>query len=175
MNAPRRALVVIDVQKEYFIGNLPVEYPPVDETLPNIARAMALAVSSTNAASLVDTYKELVNTGTSGTNAALSPAQQKLLEDPADLLALLEKQFYDKPSIESLAWYGSVAEDLAYISVARRATSPVSTAWVKPARATWRKMIAHMRRWSRRCAKATSFPSASSPRATARAWPSCWM
>jgi len=43
MAAPRRALVVIDVQKEYFIGNLPVEYPPVGQTLPNIARAMDAA------------------------------------------------------------------------------------------------------------------------------------
>lgn len=42
--APRRALIVIDVQNEYFAGgNLPIEYPPVAETLPNIARAMDAA------------------------------------------------------------------------------------------------------------------------------------
>lgn len=46
MNTPRRALVVIDVQEEYFIGNLPVEYPPVEQTLPNIARAMDAARAS---------------------------------------------------------------------------------------------------------------------------------
>ncbi|GKS93937.1 cysteine hydrolase family protein [Acidovorax sp. SUPP2825] len=41
---PRRALVVIDVQNEYFAGgNLPIEYPPVADTLPNIARAMDAA------------------------------------------------------------------------------------------------------------------------------------
>ncbi|RKR65612.1 nicotinamidase-related amidase [Acidovorax sp. 94] len=41
---PRRALIVIDVQKEYFAGgNLPIEYPPVADTLPNIARAMDAA------------------------------------------------------------------------------------------------------------------------------------
>lgn len=40
MTAPRRALVVIDVQNEYFTGNLPIEYPSVDISLPNIARAM---------------------------------------------------------------------------------------------------------------------------------------
>ena len=42
--APRRALIVIDVQNEYFAGgNLPIEYPPVADTLPNIARAMDAA------------------------------------------------------------------------------------------------------------------------------------
>ncbi len=41
---PRRALVVIDVQNEYFPGgNLPIEYPPVDRSLPNIVRAMDAA------------------------------------------------------------------------------------------------------------------------------------
>lgn len=41
--APRRALVVIDVQNEYFTGNLLIEYPPVATSLPNIARAMEAA------------------------------------------------------------------------------------------------------------------------------------
>jgi nicotinamidase-related amidase len=42
--APRRALVVIDVQNEYFAGGgLPIEHPPVQQTLPNIARAMDAA------------------------------------------------------------------------------------------------------------------------------------
>ena len=42
--APRRALVVIDVQNEYFEGGgLPIEYPPVEQTLPNITRAMDAA------------------------------------------------------------------------------------------------------------------------------------
>jgi nicotinamidase-related amidase len=40
---PRRALVVIDVQNEYFIGRLPIEYPPVDVSVRNIARAMDAA------------------------------------------------------------------------------------------------------------------------------------
>jgi len=41
---PRRALVVIDVQNEYFEGGgLPIEYPPVEESLPNIAKAMDAA------------------------------------------------------------------------------------------------------------------------------------
>jgi nicotinamidase-related amidase len=39
----RRALIVIDVQNEYFSGNLKIEYPPVDVTLPNITRAMDAA------------------------------------------------------------------------------------------------------------------------------------
>lgn len=41
--SPRRALVVIDVQNEYFSGNLPIEFPPVETSLPNITRAMDAA------------------------------------------------------------------------------------------------------------------------------------
>jgi len=41
--APRRALIVIDVQNEYFSGQLPIEYPPVATSLPNITRAMEAA------------------------------------------------------------------------------------------------------------------------------------
>lgn len=42
--APRRALVVIDVQNEYFPGGgLPIEHPPVERSLPNITRAMDAA------------------------------------------------------------------------------------------------------------------------------------
>lgn len=43
-SAPRRALVVIDVQNEYFEGGgLPIEYPPVENSLPKIAQAMDAA------------------------------------------------------------------------------------------------------------------------------------
>ena len=43
-SSPRRALVVIDVQNEYFEGGgLPIEYPPISDTLPNITRAMDAA------------------------------------------------------------------------------------------------------------------------------------
>src|SRR5688500_1643246 len=41
---PRRALLVIDVQQEYFEGGgLPIEYPPIERTLPNVTRAMDAA------------------------------------------------------------------------------------------------------------------------------------
>lgn len=43
MSAPRRALLVIDVQNEYVTGNLPIEYPPIDQTLPNIGKAIDAA------------------------------------------------------------------------------------------------------------------------------------
>ena len=44
MSSPRRALVVIDVQNEYFEGGgLPIEYPPISDSLPNITRAMDAA------------------------------------------------------------------------------------------------------------------------------------
>lgn len=41
--APRRALILIDVQNEYVTGKLRIEYPPLETSLPNIARAMAAA------------------------------------------------------------------------------------------------------------------------------------
>lgn len=43
MTTPRRALLVIDVQNEYFTGNLLIDYPPVEQSLPNIGRAMDAA------------------------------------------------------------------------------------------------------------------------------------
>jgi nicotinamidase-related amidase len=39
----RRALVVIDVQNDYADGKLPIEYPPVAQSLANIGRAMDAA------------------------------------------------------------------------------------------------------------------------------------
>jgi nicotinamidase-related amidase len=43
MTAPRRALIVIDVQQEYFDGILQVQAPPRDETLANVVRAIEVA------------------------------------------------------------------------------------------------------------------------------------
>jgi nicotinamidase-related amidase len=39
----RRALIVIDVQNEYVTGNLPIEYPPIEQSLANIGQAMDAA------------------------------------------------------------------------------------------------------------------------------------
>jgi nicotinamidase-related amidase len=44
--APRRALIVIDVQNEYVSGRLPIEYPPLSESLPAIAAAMDAATAA---------------------------------------------------------------------------------------------------------------------------------
>ena len=41
--APRRALIVIDVQNEYVTGNLRITYPEVNLSLANIGRAMDAA------------------------------------------------------------------------------------------------------------------------------------
>lgn len=41
--SPRRALIVIDVQNEYVTGNLPIEYPPVQDSLAAIGRAIDAA------------------------------------------------------------------------------------------------------------------------------------
>lgn len=38
MTSPRRALIVIDVQNEYFDGKMRIQYPPREQTLANIAR-----------------------------------------------------------------------------------------------------------------------------------------
>jgi len=43
LTMPRRALIVIDVQNEYIDGNLLIEYPDVNVSLANIARAMDAA------------------------------------------------------------------------------------------------------------------------------------
>jgi len=40
---PRRALLLIDVQNEYVDGNLRIEYPSLDVSLPNIALAIRAA------------------------------------------------------------------------------------------------------------------------------------
>ena len=44
--APRRALIVIDVQNEYFSGGLPIEYPDPQQSLANIGVAMDTARSA---------------------------------------------------------------------------------------------------------------------------------
>lgn len=43
MTQPKRALIVVDVQNEYFTGNLRIEYPDVRVSLPNICAAMDAA------------------------------------------------------------------------------------------------------------------------------------
>ena len=44
MTAQRRALIVVDVQNEYFDGILQIQHPPREATLANITRAMDVAV-----------------------------------------------------------------------------------------------------------------------------------
>ncbi|KMJ53973.1 isochorismatase [Vogesella sp. EB] len=43
MSTPKRALIVIDVQNEYFTGKLGISYPDPAITLPNVGRAMDAA------------------------------------------------------------------------------------------------------------------------------------
>ncbi len=43
MTTPRRALVIIDVQQEYFGGPLEIQYPPHAESLPKITAAIDVA------------------------------------------------------------------------------------------------------------------------------------
>lgn len=44
MSHPRRALVVVDVQQEYFDGPLQIQHPPREESLANVTRAMDIAI-----------------------------------------------------------------------------------------------------------------------------------
>lgn len=39
----KRALIVIDVQREYVDGNLPIAHPPLEQSLPNIKAAVEAA------------------------------------------------------------------------------------------------------------------------------------
>ena len=43
MTTPRRALIVIDVQQEYFEGLLPIQYPPREESVALIREAVNAA------------------------------------------------------------------------------------------------------------------------------------
>ena len=43
---PKRALIVIDVQNEYFDGALPISDPPPGQSLANIGRAMDAATAA---------------------------------------------------------------------------------------------------------------------------------
>lgn len=43
MTAPRRALIVVDVQQEYFTGTLQIQAPPRDTSLANILAALDVA------------------------------------------------------------------------------------------------------------------------------------
>lgn len=46
MSQPRRALVLVDVQNEYFNGPLEIQYPPREESLATILRAIDTAESN---------------------------------------------------------------------------------------------------------------------------------
>ncbi|MFW3385127.1 UNVERIFIED_CONTAM: isochorismatase family protein [Kocuria sp. CPCC 205274] len=43
MTIPRRALIVVDAQMEYFDGPMSIQYPPREESLANISRALEVA------------------------------------------------------------------------------------------------------------------------------------
>ncbi|WP_142060785.1 isochorismatase family protein [Pseudarthrobacter sp. B4EP4b] len=46
MTSPRRALILIDVQQQYFSGPLEIQYPPHQESLPTIAKAIDAATAA---------------------------------------------------------------------------------------------------------------------------------
>ncbi|MDQ0921792.1 nicotinamidase-related amidase [Pseudarthrobacter sp. W1I19] len=46
MTSPRRALILIDVQQQYFSGPLEIQYPPHQESLPTIAMAIDAATAA---------------------------------------------------------------------------------------------------------------------------------
>ncbi|TDK25193.1 isochorismatase family protein [Arthrobacter crusticola] len=46
MSTPRRALVLVDVQQQYFSGLLEVQYPPHEQSLPRITAAIDAATAA---------------------------------------------------------------------------------------------------------------------------------
>ncbi len=46
MSMPRRALVLVDVQQQYFSGLLEIQYPPHEQSLPRITEAIDAATAS---------------------------------------------------------------------------------------------------------------------------------
>src|SRR5687767_13602812 len=46
MTSPRRALIVIDAQQQYFDGLLAIEHPPRDQSIANIGEALDAATGS---------------------------------------------------------------------------------------------------------------------------------
>ncbi|WP_455835235.1 isochorismatase family protein [Pseudarthrobacter siccitolerans] len=46
MSTPRRALILVDVQQQYFGGPLEIQYPPHQESLPAIAQAIDAAAAA---------------------------------------------------------------------------------------------------------------------------------
>jgi nicotinamidase-related amidase len=46
MTAPNRALVVVDVQQEYFDGPLEIQHPPVDDSLARVTAAIDAATAA---------------------------------------------------------------------------------------------------------------------------------
>ncbi|WP_026531989.1 isochorismatase family protein [Arthrobacter sp. H41] len=46
MSNPRRALVLVDVQQQYFSGLLEIQYPPHEQSLPQIAAAIDAATAA---------------------------------------------------------------------------------------------------------------------------------
>jgi len=46
MTSPRRALILIDVQQQYFGGPLEIQYPPHQESLPMISKAVDAATAA---------------------------------------------------------------------------------------------------------------------------------
>ena len=120
--------------------------------------AAAQATSTPDLARRIAAYDELLNGPARDPSQPVSAAGQALLDNPTELLTALEKRFYEVPAIETLAWYGSVAEDVAYLGVNRRTdpktgsvapSVPGANTWIRTARGNWKRMTGHMERgWS---------------------------
>ncbi len=96
----------------------------------------------------LELYDVLLSQRSSG--KGLTPPARAMLLDPREALALLEKRFYLHPSIEALAWYGGLAEDIAYLGSQPGQDGPDSpplaprAEWLAGARAAWRTMTGYL-------------------------------
>jgi hypothetical protein len=97
-------------------------------------------------------YQETLNDRWGSTKAPLSETKSReaFLADPREFLAVLERRFYFSPGIESLAWYGTVAEDVAYMSLMRNETNQsgdkakYNLPWLSSVKTTWKNMLAFL-------------------------------
>lgn len=113
--APRRALIVIDVQNEYFTGNMPIEYPLVETSLPNILRAIETARTTNTPVIIVqhDAPEESPVFAIGSHGWQLHPAIEKLVADHrinkimADVFAGTDlKQWLSANNIDTLSITG---------------------------------------------------------------------
>ena len=84
---PKRALIVIDVQNEYFDGALPISDPPVETSLANIGRAMD-AASAWKSATVASTIERRTASAAPRSRRRAASARRPIARSAASASAL---------------------------------------------------------------------------------------